>query len=79
MKRTSLFYCLLSHQIQAVFLTRTWLNGTFDNTDLILSSHFELVLRRDQLTGIPGGVVILKRVSSTMQCRAIELASDLDF
>ena len=70
---------LITNQIELTFITETWLDHTFDDNVASLFGQYTVIGRRDRCNGPHGGVIALKRVSSSINFSKIPLDDCFDF
>ena len=64
-KRSRLLDYLITNQIELTLITETWLDQTFDDNVASLFGQYTVIGRGDRCNGPHGGVIALKRVSSS--------------
>ena len=78
-KRSRLLDYLITNQIELTLTTETWLDHTFDENVASLFGQYTIIGRRDRGNAPHGGVIALKRVSSSINFSKIPLDDCFDF
>ena len=78
-KRLRLLDYPITNQIELTIITETWLDHTFDDNVASLFGHYTVIGRRDRCNGPHGGVIALRRLSSSVKFSEIPLDDYSDF
>ena len=77
-KRSRLLDYFITNQIELTLITETWWHHTFDDNVASLFGQYTVIRRRDRCNGPHGGIMALKRVSSSINFSKIPLDDCFD-
>ena len=78
-KLTKLLDYFFTKNVQLAFLSESWLDETFDDSHMTLFGQYQVVARQDRKKGNHGVVLVLQKVSSALDCNAINIAPQIGF